>query len=98
MDRASLRHLCDLCALELSPEEEDGLLRDLQAIANEFDVLSELPPVRDVESTQRVFFRDDNPRITPFEEIQVLIQNFPKHKESYLMVPSLHETEATSDT
>jgi aspartyl-tRNA(Asn)/glutamyl-tRNA(Gln) amidotransferase subunit A len=65
MDLVSLRHLCDLCALELSPEEEDSLLQDLHKISREFDVLCDLPSIKEIESRHRVFFRKDVPLLTP---------------------------------
>ncbi|HOI24722.1 MAG TPA: hypothetical protein PK581_03930 [Caldisericia bacterium] len=98
MDRASLRHLCDLCALELNQEEEESLLGDLLRIAHEFEVLSELPPIQDSENTQRVFFRDDHPQELSEEDRQILIKNFPIQSESYLLMPALDETDASSDT
>ena len=64
MDLVSLRHLCDLCALELSLEEEDTLLQDLHKIASEFDALCDLPPIQEIESRHRVYFRKDIPMLS----------------------------------
>ena len=97
MDSAFLRQLCELCALKVSPEEEVALLKDIQKIASEFEVLCELPPFKALPDESRIYFREDHPFSISDSDRRLLIYNFPASKESFLQIPALLDTETTSE-
>lgn len=89
MDSAFLRQLCEICALKLTPEEETALLKDIQKIADQFEILCELPPFKALPDEGRIFFREDHPHATPTSDRMLLIDNFPDYREGFLQIPNL---------
>jgi Asp-tRNA(Asn)/Glu-tRNA(Gln) amidotransferase C subunit len=97
MDSAYLRKLCDLCALRLNSEEETALLQDIQKIANEFEILCELPPCKALPDESRIYFREDQPFSLSTSDRTLLLDNFPSSKGDCLLMPALLEAEIPSE-
>jgi Asp-tRNA(Asn)/Glu-tRNA(Gln) amidotransferase C subunit len=97
MDFVFLRQLCKLCALKLSPKEEVTLLKDIQKIASEFEVLCELPPFGELPDESRIYFREDYPLSISASDRKLLLTNFPACRDSFLQIPSLLDTEPGSE-
>ena len=87
--RETLDHLAKLARIELLPQEEEKLLRDLQNIFSHFTELNELDTSAVAPSTggSRLasVFRDDEKRTGT--NLRAGKEQFPESENGYLKVP-----------
>ena len=88
IDKKTLEHLARLARLELQPEEEEALLKDLQSILNYFEELkaldtSSIHPMSGGTKLTNVF-REDELSLTNREKG---VEGFPEKEEELLKVP-----------
>ncbi len=96
MDKKELEHLASLARLELSPGEEDKLLKDFEGILNHFNELKELPARPASPPTggkpKRVVLREDgDTQPDHFANQQGIVDAFPEKEGSLLKVPPVFE-------
>lgn len=89
INKEELRHLAELARLELSPDEEDRLLHDLQHIVEYVTQLQEVDTasVSSAEGSGMPLgvFRDDRERENTNQGKGV--DQFPEKEDGYLRVP-----------
>ena len=95
INKEVLEHLARLARLELYPEEEDRLLKDLQSILGHFDELKSLDtkgvtPMNGGTLLTSIF-RDDEERLNTNQHAGVA--DFPETKDGYLKVPPVFDAE-----
>ena len=89
----TVRHLADLASLKLSPDEVARMQRDLDAILEYVDKLSQLD-TDDVAPTAHVLdiatpYRPDEVKgVLAVEEV---VRNAPEHTENAMVVPKVVE-------
>jgi aspartyl-tRNA(Asn)/glutamyl-tRNA(Gln) amidotransferase subunit C len=91
--REQVRHVAALARLELSPQEEERIAGELEAILGYVDKLNELD-VTNVEPTSHVFdvgaaFREDEVRNEP--AVDELLENAPDRWQGFFRVPKIIE-------
>jgi len=91
--REQVRHVAALARLELSPEEEERIAGELEAILGYVDKLNELD-VTNVAPTAHVFdvgaaFREDEVRNEP--AVDELLENAPDRWQGFFRVPKIIE-------
>jgi aspartyl-tRNA(Asn)/glutamyl-tRNA(Gln) amidotransferase subunit C len=91
--REQVRHVAALARLELSPEEEERIAGELEAILGYVDKLNELD-VTNVAPTAHVFdvgaaFREDEVRNEP--AVDGLLENAPDRWQGFFRVPKIIE-------
>src|SRR3989338_3270453 len=92
IDKKTLEHLAALARLELKPEEEEKLLKDLGAILGYFEELKSL----DTSGAEPIYgfgaknaFRDDEERESTNRGAGV--ESFPDKKDDYLKIPPVFQ-------
>jgi aspartyl-tRNA(Asn)/glutamyl-tRNA(Gln) amidotransferase subunit C len=93
ISREQVRQVAALARLELSPEEEERIAGELEAILGYVDKLNELD-VSNVEATSHVFdvgtaFREDEVRNRP--AVDELLENAPDRWQDFFRVPKIIE-------
>ncbi len=89
LSKKALEHLAGLARLELNPQEEEKLLKDLQAILDHFKELQEadtknIEPLTGGTSLKNVF-RQDKAGIS--NDVARGSEAFPESHDGYLKVP-----------
>lgn len=91
--KETLEHLAELARLELKPEEEEKLLRDLQKILGHFEELKSLDtahvaPISGGTELLGVFRGDEERRNT---NLGAGAESFPEAEDGLLKVPRVFE-------
>jgi aspartyl-tRNA(Asn)/glutamyl-tRNA(Gln) amidotransferase subunit C len=91
--RQDVEHVAELARLELTPEEKERFIVQLNDILTYIDKLNELDTA-DVEPTSHVIplsnvFRDDEVR--PSLDRQLVLQNAPEESHWFFKVPRIIE-------
>lgn len=89
INKKTLEHLAELARIELKPEEEEKLLRDLSKILDHFKELQELDtsavsPMTGGTALKNIF-REDAERENTNHEAG--IEQFPETKDGFLKIP-----------
>ena len=95
IDLEQVRHVAHLARLELTPEEETKLTKELGDILSYVEQLGELdtenvPPTMHALDIPAVLRADE---VKPFEERQQILDNAPEREGEFFKVPQLLETE-----
>ena len=93
IDKKVLEHLAELARIELDPEQEAKLLKDLVKILDYFEELKEVNTSR-VEplaggSELKNIFREDTERENTLQGAGT--ESFPEHKDGFLKIPPVFE-------
>jgi aspartyl-tRNA(Asn)/glutamyl-tRNA(Gln) amidotransferase subunit C len=93
--REVLEHLASLARIQLTPEEEEKFLKDLQSILDYFKELQEVntehvEPLSGGTLLTNVFREDEERRNTLRGQGS---KDFPLHDNSYLMIPPVFKEE-----
>lgn len=101
INKKTLKHLAELARIDLKPQEEKKLLKDLQEILNYFEQLKELDTenigtLADInQEVPKNIFRDDqvdlDRRQKEIEEVGRILGSFPDTKERFLKTPPVFE-------
>ena len=93
INKETLKHLAELARLELKPEEEEKLLRDLQKILGHFEELKSLDTVNIAPMSGGTellgVFRGDEERANT--NLGAGAQGFPETEDGFLKVPRVFE-------
>jgi len=97
IDKKKLEHLAKLARLELTPDEEGKLLKDLGNILEHFEELQKLdtkdvPPMAGGTDLRNVF-REDDPEKSGGTSTNrgAGTEAFPESRDGYLKVPPVFE-------
>lgn len=93
INKKLLKHLAELARLELTPKEEDRLMKDLQDILSHFEELqkldtAEVKPMTGGTSLKNIF-REDEKR--PNKYAGVGTEMFPEKEGGFLKVPPVFD-------
>ncbi len=93
IDKKTLEHLAKLARIELQPQEEEKLLRDLREILGYIEELKEvdtsaIAPMTGGTDFKNVF-RDDDGSVNTNQGAGVLA--FPESKDGFLKIPPVFE-------
>lgn len=91
--RADVLHVAELARLELTPDEQEQFIVQLNSILTYIEKLSELDTT-DVEPTSHVLpmsnvFRDDE--VQPSLDRDLALQNAPQESHAFFKVPRIIE-------
>lgn len=91
--KKTLEHLAELSRIELNPEEEEKLLKDLGKILDHFRELQEVDtanvePMTGGSDLKNVFRNDDERENT---QKGAGVEAFPEHENGYLRIPPVFE-------
>ena len=95
IDQKTIKYLADLARIEIKPEEEPKLIKDLEEILEYFGQLKEVN-TDGVEpmtggTLQKNVFKSDESIAKTNENPDELVESFPKKKERFLKVPPVFE-------
>ena len=93
INKKLLKHLAELARLELTPKEEDRLMKDLQDILSHFEELQKLDtaavkPMTGGTELKNVF-REDEERKNKYAGAGV--EGFPEKEKGFLKIPPVFE-------
>jgi len=97
IDKKSLEHLASLARIELDPNDEDGLVTDLQNILNHFEELqaintNEVLPMTGGTSLKNIFRADAVESTEGSGELKERIKkSFPESAGSLLVIPPVFD-------
>lgn len=96
INKKSLEHLADLARLELSENESEKFLADLQKILNHFKELQEantenVQPMTGGTVQKNVTREDEIFAEDHYADAGKIIGQFPEHEKGYLKVPPVFE-------
>lgn len=89
----TFEEILELCALDIPQEKREEFKKQVEKIIEFYSVISELP-LESVEPTtwrfeQKQELREDIPK--RFEDVDMMIENFPKTIERFCVVPQVLE-------
>src|SRR3989344_8340781 len=102
INKESLEHLAKLARIELSPREEEKLLKDLDSILGHFEELKKLDTSSVIPATGggdlKNVFRDDPPTGGARENTNQKegVEQFPETHEGFLKIPPVFSAEGGS--
>ncbi len=93
INKKLLKHLAELARLELTPKEEDRLIKDLRDILSHFEELqkldtTEVKPMTGGTQLTNVF-REDEERVNKYAGAGV--EGFPDNEKGFLKIPPVFE-------
>jgi aspartyl-tRNA(Asn)/glutamyl-tRNA(Gln) amidotransferase subunit C len=89
IDKETIKKLMELVRMDISEEEKEGLLNDLNSILKYINQLNEIP-TDDIElglEIEKIFLRDDIVWQKDKEDIIQLIDSFREKQDNKLKVP-----------
>lgn len=93
INKQTLEYLANLARIEISPKEEEKLLKDLQSILDYFEELKTLDTtgIAPVQASiyQKNVLRDDEERISTNRGAGT--EAFPEQKDGFLEVPAVFD-------
>ena len=93
IDKQQIEHLAKLARIELTPEMEERLTKDLANILDHFSALQELAPIpMPTLKAQRTSIREDADEMPDhFNSPEKITERFPETQNGMLKIPPVFE-------